>query len=148
MVETTEDGQLIETQLNNFSTPFIRYEVGDNISDLNWRECGCVLLTPYFSKISGRASQFITTGDRRKFFNIGSDQIFRGTNVVLGQIVQEAPSQITLEVVPKKQYSDTDRKRILKETHGRVGPEVLKRKRKIKQQTLKHSALRHHANAA
>lgn len=52
--------RLVLTDLRNRATPLVRYDTGDIIED---GECGCGLESPSFSRILGRAENFIETED-------------------------------------------------------------------------------------
>lgn len=119
--ELTQNGDILETSLNNYSMPFLRYKVGDKASKLVETGCECGLNTPYFESIEGRDSEVIHTADGRIMSSIGFDQIFRSNNVVLGQIIQEIKGEIILKVVPMKSFTSDSEKKILGALRDRVG---------------------------
>jgi phenylacetate-CoA ligase len=120
IVEVTEDGTLLETSLVNYSMPFIRYKVGDKVDGLNYN-CACGLKTPFFKKIYGRDSSIIYTGDERVISSIGFDQIFRGNNTRLGQIIQKTKGCLVLKLVTEKAFKKENEVDILNKLTDRVG---------------------------
>lgn len=121
--EVTKDGYLLETSLNNYSTPFIRYKVGDIVDGIHY-DCKCGLKTPYFKQIKGRESNIIYSKDGRKMSDIGFDQIFRDNNVALGQILQEKKGELLLQIVPSPGFSESDKIKIISKLHLRVGKDT------------------------
>lgn len=119
--EVTEVGDILETALNNFSMPFLRYKVGDKSSGLKSSGCECGLNTPYLESIQGRDSEIIYTGDGRTVSSIGFDQIFRSNDIVLGQIIQEVVGELILKIVPMVSFSSASEQRLLGALRDRVG---------------------------
>jgi phenylacetate-CoA ligase len=120
ITEVLDDGSLIETSLINHSMPFIRYKVGDLVDGLH-SGCGCGINTPYFEKIFGRESSLVYTSDGRIISTIGFDQIFRGNNIRLGQIIQKQKGELILKLVVEDGFAIRDELKILKSLQDRVG---------------------------
>jgi phenylacetate-CoA ligase len=120
IAEVLEDGSLLETSLNNYSMPFIRYKVGDKVDGLH-DNCSCGINTPYFKTINGRDSSIIYTADGRVISSIGFDQIFRGNNIRLGQIIQNKKGALKLNLVVESNYNNNDRDAIISKLQDRVG---------------------------
>jgi len=120
IAEVTEDGSLLETSLHNKSMPFIRYKVGDLVDGIHYG-CSCGIKTPYFKKINGRESSIIYSADGRIISSIGFDQIFRGNNIRLGQIVQNKKGFLILNLVLEKEFSAIDKSNIILRLQDRVG---------------------------
>ena len=119
------DNSIIETSLNNFSMPFIRYKVGDKIKKVDEGNCSCGLTSQYITGIVGRESEVIYTGDGRKISSIGFDQIFKDNNILMGQIVQKIKGELELNIVPSKTFDFNNKKKLLKELESRVGRKTL-----------------------
>ena len=124
IVEELADGTIIETNLNNYSMPFIRYKVGDFIRGKSNNICKCGSNVSYFNSIDGRSSEIIYTRDKRKISSIGFDQIFKNNNIRLGQIVQNTYESIDLNLVINKDFNHLNKKSILHELHLRIGVET------------------------
>lgn len=120
IAEVTADGSLLETSLHNKSMPFVRYKVGDLVDGIHYG-CSCGIKTPYFKKINGRESSIIYSADGRVISSIGFDQIFRGNNIRLGQIIQNKKGLIILNLVIEKEFSETDKINVIFKLQDRVG---------------------------
>ena len=123
IAEVSDEGELSETSLNNFSMPFIRYKVGDIVDGIHYN-CDCGLTTPYFIHIQGREANIVYTGDGRQISDIGFDQIFRGNNILLGQIIQEIKGELILKVVPTLKFTSNDKKNIINKLKERAGQDT------------------------
>jgi phenylacetate-CoA ligase len=125
IVEQGLDGSIIETSLNNFSMPFIRYKVGDRIKKIDEENCKCGLTSSYITGIIGRDSEVIYTGDGRKISSIGFDQIFKDNNIKMGQIVQEEKGVLHLNIVPQTTFNSNNKESLLTELKSRVGKKTV-----------------------
>lgn len=126
IVERLPDGSIVETCLNNFSLPFIRYKVGDKISKIgNPGECPCGLQTAFIGNIEGRESSFIYTADGRRISSIGFDQIFKDNNVIMGQIIQDVKKELIVKLVPNETFTDNNQEKLLGSLQERVGMDTL-----------------------
>lgn len=132
IVEQDNDGSIIETSLNNFSTPFIRYKVGDKIESISSGNCNCGIRSSYISKVIGRDSEILFSGDGRKISSIGFDQIFRHNNIKIGQIIQEVKGELTLNVVTSFNFDLKNEESVLKELTSRVGQATIINFNKVK----------------
>ena len=121
IVEVLDDGSIVETCLNNFSMPFIRYKVGDLISNRSNSMCRCGLATSFFGDVEGRDSEVIYTADNRVISSIGFDQIFKDNNIKLGQIVQYDHISLDIYIVPGPEFTKKNRQSLINELQLRVG---------------------------
>lgn len=119
--EITSTGKLLETSLINRSQPFIRYEVGDQIEGLQIDGCECGRKGPYFKKVLGRESEIISLTDGRQISSIGFDQIFRGANVLEGQIRQSRKGLLEVLLVTSKNFNNDSLLSIKKKLIERIG---------------------------
>lgn len=121
IVERNKEGSIIETCLNNFSMPFVRYKVGDKISEISEGDCECGLKSTYIKGIVGRESEIIYTADGRIISSIGFDQVFKKNNIKMGQIVQEKKGELIVNIVPTSNFSVNNKESLLSELYDRVG---------------------------
>jgi len=121
--EISNDGTIIETSLNNYSMPFIRYEIEDRVDKIFYN-CGCGKQTPYFKKIFGRVSDYLVTPDGRTITGIGFDQVFKGTNILNGQIIQTDLNHININIVPQENYSEYNKNELLNKLRERLGNDI------------------------
>jgi len=103
-VNPNEEGEIVVTVLNNFSMPFIRYNLND-ISSYSRDQCPCRRTFPLINQIKGRTNDYMITEDGIKisFFNY----YFKGLapHVYEYQIIQEEVNSFTVFIVPGKSYS-------------------------------------------
>ena len=120
-MELTDNGQIVETCLSNFSMPFIRYNIEDTADSINYG-CKCGLGSPFFSKIYGRDDEKIITPSGR---NIGRlDQIVIGTNIRKAQIVQNDIFELIIKIVKGNNFSFKDEEKLMKNVLSRVGSSI------------------------
>jgi len=125
IVEELDDGSIVETNLNNYSMPFIRYKVGDHINGKSNNNCRCGLTTSFLTNIDGRSSEILYTADKRIISSIGFDQIFKDNNIRLGQIIQYNYDSLDINLIPNHEYNHTNASSILYELQLRVGVETV-----------------------
>lgn len=108
--EANQTGELVGTGLLNYGMPLIRYKTGDMCS---WSERGIL------NTIQGRSryDQFIAEDGSYIpvaycTYCIHSD-VFK--NVIRYQLYQEKKGEVIIKVVPAKEYTESDSRKILKE---------------------------------
>lgn len=115
-------GRVVCTSFMNRAMPLIRYDLGDSAA---WgkEKCDCGRSFPVIEKIYGRQEDFIKTprGDL-----VGRlDPIFKGLDSIkLAQIIQTKLHEITVKIVPGKNYSKADGVVVKQELQKRVGQEM------------------------
>ncbi len=60
-VEPGETGTVLVTDLDNYTTPMIRYELGDMAVKVNDFQCKCGMQLPVFGEVIGRSTEFLET---------------------------------------------------------------------------------------
>jgi len=114
--------RVVGTALHNLAMPLIRYDAGDLVT-IRKGMCPCGRNFPVVDRIEGRADDYVVTPDGRLLGRL--DHIFKGaTNIVEGQIVQFAPDQIVVTVVPALGYTPEDGDRIRHALLSRTGEDV------------------------
>lgn len=102
-VNPGEEGEIVVTVLNNFSMPFIRYNLND-IASFSKNKCPCGRTFPLINQIKGRSNDYMLAEDGTKvpFFN----PYFKGAapRVYEYQIIQEDINRFTIFLVPGKSY--------------------------------------------
>ena len=118
-------GKLIVTNLDNFTMPFIRYEIGDR-GVLGAAPCACGRGLPLLVTITGRTTDFLETpsGDIIPFlyWNYFFEQY--GRSIAAFQVVQEQPDSIVVKVVPTSAYDHGVRAGIVGRLRGQFGAEL------------------------
>jgi phenylacetate-CoA ligase len=111
-----EKGEIVVTNLHNRAMPFIRYRTGD-IGVLSDEKCACGRGLPLLEMIEGRKDEFLhlPSGGKispRVFDPL--DFIFH-ENVLKFQIIQMKPDSFIIKVVPRPEYGDHVRKKLIRE---------------------------------
>ena len=102
-VNPEEEGEVVVTILNNFSMPFIRYNLND-IASYSKEKCPCGRTFPLINQIKGRANDYMIAEDGRKisFFNPYFKEL--APRVYEYQIIQKDLNSFTVLIVPGKSY--------------------------------------------
>lgn len=125
-------GQIVCTSLLNEAQPLIRYEIGDLGA---WSEsaCGCGRdQLPVLKELVGRLEDVVVGPDGRELVRFHG--IFVGmSNVVEGQVIQEARDRFTVRVLTLETFGHGDEEEIRRRFADRLGPVkvVVERVRKI-----------------
>lgn len=113
-------GKLISTGLINKDMPLLRYDTGDLIALDKDYNCKCSRTLPIITYIEGREDDCILTGDGRIIGRL--DPVFKSNlNIKEAQIIQESIGLFIINVVPEKNYSIKDEKKIISELQKRIG---------------------------
>jgi phenylacetate-CoA ligase len=118
------EGQIVLTDLNHYSMPFIRY----NIQDMGVRSgkaCACGRGLPVLDRIAGRLTDIGVTPSGKPIFVQFFSIVLRGVvSKVRGfQVVQERPDLITLYVVPGDGFDEV-RQEVVAKAQDYVGGDV------------------------
>lgn len=109
-VEDGELGEVVVTDLENYSMPLIRYEIKDVAKKLSG-DCACGRTLPRIEMAGGRTTDFITTPEK-KLISGASLTIFLVANAVgikQAQLIQDDVNSLDIKVVKGEQYSsDTE----------------------------------------
>src|SRR5438105_5774293 len=93
-----EIGRVVLTDLHNFATPLVRYEIGD-YAELG-AACACGRGLPRLERIAGRVRNMLVTADGKRFWPRLSSRKFRDVAPVLQhQAVQKERDLIELRLV-------------------------------------------------
>ena len=91
-----ETGEIVSTDLLNFSMPFIRYKVGD-LARADARACRCGRGLPLLKNIQGRSHEFLTTPGGEKVHGEFFAHMLRGRDwIIQFQVVQESQTELRL----------------------------------------------------
>jgi phenylacetate-CoA ligase len=110
-----ETGRVVLTGLDNFTTPLIRYEVGDLATKSIHSSCSCGLNLPLLDEIIGRQTEFILTPGG-KFITV--QNVVRIMKQFPGveqfKVVQDRPEYIRVIYVPSFASIPVDESQIKK----------------------------------
>lgn len=111
-----ETGEIVITDLNNYSVPLIRYRIGDlAVAMDNSLTCSCGRGLPRIGKIEGRSQALILGANKSWIPGAFFAHYFKEYDYAIRQfqIVQEKLGEIELKIIKGEQYSDTAIEEIL-----------------------------------
>jgi len=122
---TNEDemGEIVATGLNNFICPLIRYRTMDLAVRAN-NKCICGRNYPLLKKVEGRLQELVVTKDKRLITLtalIFAQHFEAFSKVKEMQLVQEKEGMLTIRIVKKAEYLDSDQHEILSKMQKAVG---------------------------
>ena len=105
VAENGETGEIISTDLFNYSMPFIRYKVGD-IAAYDLNPCNCKRGLPLLKNIQGRSNDFVTTRNGQKVHGEFFAHLLHGINWICQfYVVQESTTSLSLYLKLDKPHS-------------------------------------------
>jgi phenylacetate-CoA ligase len=112
-------GRVVVTSLENQLQPLLRYDTGDVASWATNQQCRCGRAMPILTGIEGRFEDYCTAPDGRRVLRF--DTVFKGVaSVVEGQVIQESPTQFTINVVTAGEFSVQDRLTLIHNFHQHI----------------------------
>jgi phenylacetate-CoA ligase len=102
-VKPDEEGEITVTVLNNYSMPFIRYNLND-IASYSGQMCPCGRTFPLINQINGRKNDYMISDDGSKISYFTSYFNGLAPNVFEYQIIQEDINLFKVLIVPGKSY--------------------------------------------
>lgn len=108
-LEDGEKGLLLVTDLNNFSMPRLRYQLGD-IASLSKEKCSCGINLPILESLEGRVDDVFVSKDGSYVHGNYFNQIMWKLDSFSGyQLIQHTPDTVTLKLVRKRDsYNNND----------------------------------------
>jgi phenylacetate-CoA ligase len=106
-LQLSGDGGFVITDLDNYAMPIIRYVNGDagKVSDAH----GSNLPFSRIERLDGRYNSFLLTDTGDLISGVIGTHIFRHVpSVRTYRIIQEAPLDVTINIVPEASYSEKD----------------------------------------
>jgi phenylacetate-CoA ligase len=114
--------RIVGTNLSNWATPLLRYEVGD-LATMPDCSCSCGRPGRVVAGIDGRLEDYIVLRNGTKLGRL--DHLFKDMiNIREAQIRQRSSGELLIRVVPSDRYTDADERTLLRETRMRVGENV------------------------
>jgi len=105
-----EWGEVVVTELFNYSVPMIRYKVGD-LMKVSQKQCKCGRGLPIVESVEGRTSEFIELPEGRKvhteLFHYISDAVSeQGGGIKHFRVIQKEIDKFICQIVPDDNFSD------------------------------------------
>jgi phenylacetate-CoA ligase len=105
--EAGESGRVVLTDLHNFATPVIRYDIGDRAEV--GPACPCGRGLPVLTRIFGRTRNMLVYPDGRTIFPVFTIACREAARFVEMQLLQETVDLLRLRIVPEAPLTDGDR---------------------------------------
>jgi phenylacetate-CoA ligase len=121
--EPGEVGEVVITDLNNFSVPLIRYRIGDLATAVDVAPCPCGRGLSRIGRIQGRTQAIVYCGNGTWLPGTFFHHFFKDHEYAIRsfQVHQERKGAFTLRIVKNKQFSDAAFTKILEELRHYVG---------------------------
>ena len=118
-IEGSNSYRIVGTNITNFATPLLRYEVGDTVT-LSSGSCSCGRPGRIVDSVDGRLEDYVTLRNGARLGRM--DHVFKDmVQIREAQLFQERPGEIEIRIVRNKEYSPEDESRLLREFKKRVG---------------------------
>jgi phenylacetate-CoA ligase len=119
-----EMGEMYLTDFNNYSMPFIRYQVGD-LGTPSDQACSCGRGLPMLESIDGRTTDLILTPSGNYVAGPGLTLVIKDVETIEQlQIIQESKDELLVKVVKGKGYTDKDQSLLIKNLHKYISEDI------------------------
>ena len=95
-----ENGDILVTELNNFSMPFLRYDLGD-VGSYSTERCRCGRGLALMQSMDGRRNSFFRTTDGRIVYDNIFDFMVKSPHVKLFKVILLSDTKILVRIVPQ-----------------------------------------------
>jgi len=100
-------GEILATDLHNYTMPLIRYAVGDK-GTLSARQCPCGRGLPLMESLEGRTTDLIVFSNGVTLLGPALTLVFKDCHIKQYQVIQEAKDKLVIKVIKAEYYSDKD----------------------------------------
>lgn len=115
-----ETGRVVITDLHNFATPIIRYDIGD-YAEVG-PPCSCGKGLPTLKKICGRERNLIVMSDGRKYWpRVGAHHLIGIAPVQQCQLIQESFETIEVRLVTTRPLTSLEESTLCHRIQNRLG---------------------------
>lgn len=118
-----ESGEIITTDLYNYTMPFIRYAVGDS-GTLSREQCPCGRGLPLIESLEGRVTDIIVFGNGVTLSGPALTLVFKDCNIKQYQVIQEAEDKLLIKVVKGEGYTEQDTNHFMNTIGAHIGQEI------------------------
>jgi phenylacetate-CoA ligase len=121
-----EIGEVVITDLNNYSTPMIRYRIGDLAQAVEQTDCPCRRKHFQIGKISGRTQALVYCSNGVWLPGTFFAHFFKEFDYAVRhyQVHQDNEFGFNLRIVPNEQYSEIIGKKIVSDLRSYTGKET------------------------
>jgi phenylacetate-CoA ligase len=121
-----EIGEIVITDLNNFSFPLIRFRIGDLATAVDDGLCECGRPHSQIGRIEGRTQAIVHCGNGAWLPGTFFAHFFKEYDFLIRffQIVQESPNEFTILIVKGEQFSQSEFELFIERLRAYVGDEA------------------------
>jgi len=134
--EPGEAGEVVVTELFNYSAPLIRYKVGDLVKLSSDKKCSCGRNFPIIDSVEGRTSQLIHLANGQKIhteiFHYISDAISEnGGGIKHFKVIQKRESEFHVEILLDENYTKDTEDYLKSEFKRFLGEDIILKIREV-----------------
>jgi len=123
--DTEKIGKIIVTNLNNYSFPLIRYEIGDMARKSKINQCNCQRGLPLLDEMNGRTiDNFIFPGDKIIHGGYFYELFFNSKGVKHFQIFQEEIDKLLIKIVKSEEFNENEINQIIEIIKKDLGEDI------------------------
>jgi len=128
-----EQGEIVITELNAKSFPFVRYKIGD-IGAIRSEQCSCGIKWPVIEITEGRIDDYIITPEGNKVYDAVLAYTFNGYKkyIKMFKAVQRKNGDLEIKVVVTNECDDNVLGRCSEELRQRITPDISIRFSKVR----------------
>lgn len=119
-----ERGEIVYTNLYNYTMPLIRYKIGD-VGVPTDEKCPCGRGLPLMKILEGRKDSFFKTPNGRIFPPTIWIVLLMHYDFEQFKVIQENIDKFKIQIVPNKSFSQKDMDKIIKESNNVLGNDVV-----------------------
>jgi phenylacetate-CoA ligase len=125
-VEAGKSGLVVITDLNNFSMPRLRYQIGD-VAALSSEKCACGRTLPILDKIEGREDDIFIAENGSYVHGVYFANLARSyPSIQQFQIIQHAREDITLKVIKSSTFKELEMQQYIQAIQNTMGKVKIK----------------------
>ncbi len=120
-VQPKEPGDILLTELHNFSMPFLRLDLGD-MGSYSTESCPCGRGLGLMHSIEGRQNSFFRTPDGRLIYDSIFDFMAENKHVKIFKIILRSNVKLTIKIVPQSEiFPDSVKTEFTKKIRHYIG---------------------------
>jgi phenylacetate-CoA ligase len=116
-------GEILATDLCNYTMPFIRYAVGDR-GTLSGDQCSCGRGLPLMKSLEGRTTDILSFDNGITLSGPALTLVFKDCHIKQYQVIQEAGDRLLIKVVKGVGYTDRDTNHFLRIIQSHIGENI------------------------
>lgn len=124
--KTGETGEIVVTNLDNFTFPFIRYRIGD-IGSLSGRTCPCGRNLPMLEEVKGRVFDIIVGANGNHLSGTYWTILLReyAEGISSYQVIQEEYGRLLLKLITDSRFDEGEKARLIEGIKEKCGKDMI-----------------------